>query len=111
MKYNIFHILFYLQINNYLRKVYEIQYFVNDELLLTINYNDFKKKVFEIIWNDEQIEEFCQFSIVKSVKINDIKIENRKYKTIIAVLILIIISSLTFNIYNLFKDRKKMKDN
>ena len=30
------------------KNIYEIKYFVNDELLLTINYNDFKMKVLEI---------------------------------------------------------------
>ena len=90
--------------------IYEIKYIINDELLLTINYNDFKKKVLEIIWNEEKIEEFCQFSIIKSNEIEKIKIENTKYKKIIGVLILIILSSLSYNIYNLFKGRKKIKN-
>jgi hypothetical protein len=90
--------------------IYEIKYLINDELLLTINYNDFKKKVLEIIWSEEKIEEFCQFSIIKSNEIEKIKIENTKYKKIICVLILIISSSLSYNIYNLFKGRKKIKN-
>ena len=91
--------------------IYEIKYFVNDELLLTINYNDFKMKVLEIIWNEQKIEDFCQFSIIKSEKIDNLKTENKKYRIIIVFLILIIISSLSFNIYILFKGRKKIKDN
>ena len=93
------------------KNIYEIKYFVNDEILLTIDYEDFKKKVLEIIWNDEKIEEFCQFSIINSNKIDKIKIENKKYKRIIIVLILIILSSLSFNIFYLFKRKKKIKDN
>ena len=93
------------------KNIYEIKYFVNDEILLTIDYEDFKKKVLEIIWNDEKIEEFCQFSIINSNKIDKIKIENKKYKRIIVVLILIILSSLSLNIFYLFKRKKKIKDN
>ena len=93
------------------KNIYEIKYFVNDELLLTINYNDFKMKVLEIIWNEQKIEDFCQFSIIKSEKIDNLKTENKKYRIIIVFLILIIISSLSFNIYILFKGRKKIKDN
>ena len=90
------------------KNIYEIKYFVNDELLLTINYDDFKNIVKETIWSDERIEQFCHFSIIKVEKINSIM---KKYNRIIFVLILLLISSIAFNIYNYLKTSKKQKNN
>ena len=102
-------ILFELH-KNVEKNIYEIKYLMNDETLLTINYEDFKRKVMEIIWDEEKIENFCQFSIIHSDKINKLNDKIKKYQTIIFILIVVIISILFFNIYNSIKRRKKMKD-
>ena len=87
---------------------YEIKYFVNDELLLTINYNDFKNKIMDIIWTEEKIENFCQFNIITADKMN---LEIRKYQKIFVILMLLLIVSITFNAYSWFKGNKKLKEN
>ena len=87
--------------------LYEIKYFFNDELLLTLNYDDFKIKVMDIIWSEEKIEKFCQFSIISSEKMN---IEIRKFNKIIIGLIILLLSSLSFNIYYCLKKKKKIKE-
>ena len=102
-------ILFELHKNDE-KNLYEIKYLLNDETLLTINYDEFKRKVMEIIWNEEKIENFCQFSIIHTDKINKLNTKIKKYRTIIFILTVIIISSLFYNIYNSLKRRKKMKD-
>ena len=89
-------------------QLYEIKYFVNDELLLTANYDDFKNKVMNVIWTDEEIEKFCQFSIIH---IDKMKLEAEKYHIIIIVLIILLIVSNCFNLYNWFKRIKKIKEN
>ena len=90
------------------KNIYEIKYFVNDEMLLNINYDDFKRKVLDIIWNEEKIEKFCKFNIITAGKMD---IEIKKYHKYIAILILLLFLSISFNIYNLFKERRKLKEN
>ena len=99
-------ILFELHKNEQ-KNIYEIKYFFNDELLLTLNYDDFKIKVMDIIWSEEKIEKFCQFSIISSEKMN---IEIRKFNKIIIGLIILLLSSLSFNIYYCLKKKKKIKE-
>ena len=38
---------------------YIIKYYNNDSLILYIDYYTFKKKVMEMIWNDKDIDDFC----------------------------------------------------
>ena len=90
------------------KNIYEIKYFVNDEMLLNINYDVFKRKVLDIIWNEEKIEKFCQFNIITADRMDA---EIKKYYKYIVVLILLLFLSASFNIYNLFKGRKKLKEN
>jgi hypothetical protein len=90
------------------KNIYEIKYFVNDEMLLNINYDDFKRKVLDIIWNEKKIEKFCQFNIITADRMD---VEIKKYYKYIVVLILLLFLSASFNIYNLFKGRKKLKEN
>ena len=90
------------------KNIYEVKYFVNDEMLLTINYNDFKNKVMNIIWNEDKIEKFCKFNIITADKLN---LEIRKYQIVFAILIILFIASITFNVYNMYKGKAKIKEN
>ena len=90
------------------KNIYEIKYFVNDEMLLTINYNDFKDKVMNIIWSEEKIEKFCQFSIINTDKM---KVEIKKYQIFITIIIILLIGSISFNFYNCLKRSEKLKEN
>ena len=40
---------------------YYIQYFMNDELLLKIDYNIFKKNILKLLWTEKEINKFCKF--------------------------------------------------
>ena len=87
---------------------YELLYYVNDELLLKIDYYKFKKEVNEYFWSDEEIERFCNFSIINVEKMNKII---KKYKWIIVILTLAFCISIFLNIRYFFKNRGKQKEN
>ena len=87
---------------------YEIIYYVNDEKLLKIDYYKFKNKVDKNLWSQEQIDSFCQFSIINVEKLNVLV---KKYTLIIIILALILLISIFFNIRNFFKSKEKQKEN
>ena len=94
-------IIFELHKNN--ENFYYIKYFVNDELLLEVKYNEFKNKVLKVLWSDAEIDDFCQFDIVKKKIYKD---AINKYKTIIIVVGIILLMSLIFNMMSYFKLKK-----
>ena len=47
---------------------YYIQYFVNDELLLEIDYNIFKENILKYLWNEKEINTFCKFEDISEYK-------------------------------------------
>ena len=87
---------------------YEIRYYVNDEMLLKIDYYKFKNKIYENLWSQEEIDNFCQFSIVNVEKMNVII---KKYTLIIITFGLILFISIFLNIRNFFKSKEKQKEN
>ena len=87
---------------------YDFLYFVNDELLLKIDYYKFKNKVNEYLWTEEEIENFCDFSIINTEKMNKII---KRYKWIIISLVLAFCISILFNIRYFFKNNGKQKEN
>ena len=87
---------------------YELRYYVNDELFLKIDYYIFEKKVNENFWTQNEIEQFCQFSIINVEKLNRIL---QKYKLVIFILVLLLFISLFFNIRSFWKNREKQKEN
>ena len=38
---------------------YYVEYYMNDELLLRMSYEEFKEKVKTIIWSDDRIMQYC----------------------------------------------------
>ena len=98
-------ILFELYKNDNDKNEYELRYYVNDALLFKIDYYKFKNKVNENLWSQEQIDNFCQFSII------NISERNRKFYWIISFLVLLLIISAVFNIKNFLDNRKKIKEN
>ena len=88
--------------------IYEIRYYVNDKLLLNINYLDFKNRISGNLWTQEKIDNFCEFSIINSEKVNK---KIKKYHIIILILIVVLLISLVFNCKNYFSHRIKHKEN
>lgn len=46
---------------------YFIKYYIDDTLLLTVNYSTFKKKVESILWSKDRIDAFCSNSFLSSL--------------------------------------------
>lgn len=83
---------------------YYIKYFVNDELLLEINYYNFKEYILKYLWEEEEIYKFCKFS-----NISEYNLIINKYQIYLFVTIFLLLISLLFNTKLLFK-LKKFKD-
>ena len=94
-------LIFELHKNN--KNSYYINYFVNDELLLEVEYNEFKNKVLEVLWSDAEINEFCQFDIITRNVFKDVV---NKYKMGIVIVGVILLISLIMNIIFYFKVKK-----
>ena len=87
------------------KSIYIVKYFVDDELLLSINYELFKKNIITRFWTEEEKDDFCRGNILKLLY------PNIYYFCIYFLLTIIIFSSLLFlfkcyNI-NLKKENKK----
>lgn len=52
-------ILLHLVYNVYNKQHY-IEYYFNNEMMLNITYNSFKTKINELLWNDNEIEDYCE---------------------------------------------------
>ena len=74
---------------------YYIQYFVNDELLLEIEYNIFKDNILKYLWTEKEINQFCKFD-----DIIEYKFIINKYRVylLLTVVILLVVSS-SINLY------------
>ena len=55
----------YKKINKNKIEKYYIRYYVNDDLRLNIEYNDFKKNVAKNIWCQKEKDQFCRGNIIK----------------------------------------------
>ena len=78
---------------------YYIEYYMNDELLLTIGYKEFKNKVQQMIWSDDRIMQYCSPSL-----------KGRLIIIIIAGLVIIIsVLFLTLSVLCFKKEKKKKK--
>ena len=85
---------------------YYIQYFVNDELLLKIDYNLFKENISRLFWSEEEINKFCKFSDFSEYK----SIFNN-YKICIFVTVIFLLISIYLNCKLIFKLKKLNKKN
>ena len=83
---------------------YYIQYFVNDELLLKIDYNLFKENISRLFWSEEEINKFCKFSDFSEYK----SILNN-YKICIFVTVIFLLISIYLNCKLIFKLKKLNK--
>ena len=80
---------------------YFINYFFDDELVLSIPYIKFKNKIISLIKSDDEIRKFCQF------KNENFFIYINFQKMLLPIVFTIILFSLNLNIY--FKFNKKQK--
>ena len=55
----------YKTINKAKKENYYVRYYVDDDLRLNIYYEEFKKKVKDYIWSEDDKEEFCYGNIIK----------------------------------------------
>ena len=53
------------KINKEKKENYYVRYYVDDDLRLIIFYQEFKKKVLDYIWSQQDKEEFCEGNIIK----------------------------------------------
>ena len=68
---------------------YYINYLLNDELKYKINYKEFKEKILKVLWTEEQINKYCNFSII--TKFKD---KTSLYKKIIFTISLLLIANI-----------------
>ena len=80
---------------------YYIQYYMNDELLLEIDYNLFKTRVLEYLWTDKDIDKFCKFS-----NISEYKAKMHNYQICLFITFLLLLISLFINSKLFFKLNK-----
>ena len=84
---------------------YYIQYYVNDELFLELDYYLFKKNVLKYLWNQKDIDKFCKFSSISEYKS---KINNYRiclFMTFSLFLISLFINSKLFFKLNKLKEK------
>lgn len=76
-------------------RVYVVKYFVNDELLFEMEFFKFKNIVIEKLWSNEQIDDYCQFTINNySTYIK----KRNKYLVVIGTIGIILVVSLFANV-------------
>ena len=62
---------------------YNIKYLDNDELIISLDYDEFKNKISSLIWSDENIKDFCTGSTSKILDIRkeqDVKKKEKNNK-------------------------------
>ena len=87
---------------------YELRYIVNDEILIKIDYYEFKNKVTKYLWTEEQISNFGHFSIINAEIMNK---SIKKYLMIIVILVIILSLSVFINVWHCIRNREKQKIN
>ena len=85
---------------------YYIQYYMNDELLLEIDYNLFKTRVLEYLWTDKDIDKFCKFSNISEYKAKMHNYQICLFITFLLLLISLFINSKLFFKLNKLKEKK-----
>jgi len=84
---------------------YYIQYFMNDELLLKIDYNIFKKNILKLLWTEKDINKFCKFPDLLEYE-STVNI----YKICTFMIVILLVISIYINT-NLFCKLKKINKN
>ena len=84
---------------------YVVEYYFNDEYIITINLKKFIDVITDYIWSDEEIEKFCKFKIYKN------KLKIKKYYLWLIIVIILVIISIIANIILIFKCIKFNKNN
>ena len=51
--------------DNNKKEVYIVKYYVDEDLRLSINYEEFRNKIISKIWNEKEKDEFCNGNILK----------------------------------------------
>ena len=51
------------------KDIYFLKYYIDDKLILKINYAKFKKRVISKFWTEKEIDEFCNGKNMKSLNI------------------------------------------
>ena len=81
------------------KDIYFVNYYIDDELLLNIDYELFKKKVIKKFWTEKEKDEFCNGNIIR--------ILYPKTFIFCILLILIIIGILVLILYRCYSKNKK----
>ena len=85
--------------NNNISDIYFVNYYVDDELRLNIDYELFKKKIISKFWTEKEKDEFCNGNIIKVLYLKNF---------IVGIfLILIIIGIIILILYRCYLKRKK----
>jgi lysosomal acid phosphatase len=56
---------FELHKSDYDSNYYYVEYFYNDELLLNVSFQEFKKEIESVMWSKNEIDTFCRYGIGK----------------------------------------------
>ena len=56
--------------NNNSENIYYVNYIVNDNNLLTVDFKEFKSKIENVFWSENDIQKYCKFSIVDKSYVN-----------------------------------------
>ena len=84
---------------------YVVEYYFNDEYIITINLKNFIDVVTDYIWSDDEVEKFCNFKIYKN------KLKIKKYHLWLLIVIILVIISIFVNIFLILKCIKFYKEN
>ena len=89
---------------------YYINYIVNDEFLLSIDFEKFKNEAIKHFWNDYDIEKFCEFQIIN---VDEKKKKQYFYIKIIITLFFIVVIQIFFlcKIYSKNTSNEKENEN
>ena len=99
---NIFFELFKDDNNNY-----KVSYLVDDELMLTINFEDFAEKIEKVLWSEEEIINFC--GIKKNTEDNESLLQTLLILTIVfgSTTLLLLISTIFLYFWMKHKESKR----
>ena len=84
---------------------YVVEYYFNDEYIITINLKKFIDVITDYIWSDDEVEKFCNFKIYKN------KLKIKKYHLWLLIVIILVIISIFVNIFLILKCIKFYKEN
>ena len=93
------------EINNTNKYNYTVKYFYDGKLLLTLDYDSFKQKVLETVWNEEQIHNFCfqeENDKNEQKDDNEVKVSYSLFIALIITTILLLITTIIFSLLFLY---------